>query len=151
MGESARDGAQWLPSAFSLWELHSCKSRKCLESWLEMQKNTNLSPQNTIRKVMKRRCLKCPHIVHLNLICMGYDQKKGRKSNWKFDFLPQTLRKQGSNELWLGRVIQCWKDLFEGYKILTLHFQKNLIWKIYKHPKFWDSKSFCFGIPTWES
>jgi hypothetical protein len=33
------------------------------------------------RKVLKLRCLKCLHIVHLYLICMSYDQKKGQESN----------------------------------------------------------------------
>jgi len=41
------------------------------------EKNTNLIPQGTIRKILKCRCLKCPFIVHLDLICMSYDQKKG--------------------------------------------------------------------------
>jgi hypothetical protein len=44
-----------------------------------------IGPPNTIRKVLKHRCLKCPHIIHLNLICMNYDKKKGRESNWEFD------------------------------------------------------------------
>jgi hypothetical protein len=30
-------------------------------------------------KVLKCKCLKCPHIVHLDLICMNYDQKKGAR------------------------------------------------------------------------
>jgi len=29
--------------------------------------------------------LKFLHIVHLHLICMSYDQKKGRESTWEFD------------------------------------------------------------------
>jgi hypothetical protein len=43
---------------------------------------------NWAKKVLKRRCLKWPHIVHLYLICMSYDQKKGRESNWEFDSRP---------------------------------------------------------------
>jgi len=35
-----------------------------------------MDPQDTIKKILKRKCLKCPHIVHLDLICMSYDQKK---------------------------------------------------------------------------
>jgi hypothetical protein len=89
MMESARDEAQWLPNALPLWELHSCESYKCSEPWLERQKNIKLCPHDTIRKVLNPRWLKCPHIVHLNLICMSYDQKKGRESNWEFDFRPQ--------------------------------------------------------------
>ncbi len=84
-----------------------------------MEKNTKLAPQDTIEKALHRKCLKCPHIVHFNLICMSYDQKKGKESNWEFDSQRQFLRKQGSNEVQLGHVIHHWKDLFEGYKILS--------------------------------
>jgi len=115
-------------------------------------KNTKLGPQDTIRKVLKCRCFKCPHIVHLNLICMSCDQKKRRESNWKFDSWPQILWNQGSNEVWLECVIHCWKDIFKGYKILCPCFQKRFclrnIWasKVLKQQKsqFWDSHS---GVP----
>jgi hypothetical protein len=43
-------------------------------------KNIKLGPQDTIRKVLKCKWLKCPRIVHLDLICMNYDQKKGWES-----------------------------------------------------------------------
>jgi hypothetical protein len=48
------------------------------ESWMfkalvEKEKNTKLSPHDTIGKVLKCRGLKCHHIVHLDLICMNYD------------------------------------------------------------------------------
>jgi hypothetical protein len=136
MGESARDG-----------ELYLCGSYECLEPWLEMQTSTKLSPQDTIRKVLKRRCLKCPCIVHLDLICMSYDKKKGQKSNWKFDSSPQTPWKQGSTELWLSCAIHHWKDIFEGYKILPSHLQNRLdlkkIWMSktlgQQESQFWDS------------
>ncbi len=35
-----------------------------------------IGPQDTIRKVLKHKCLKCLHIVYLDLICMSYDKKK---------------------------------------------------------------------------
>jgi hypothetical protein len=86
MGESARDGAQWLLSAFPLWELHWCESPECLKPCLERKTSTNLGPYNVIGKVLKCKCLKCLRIIHLNFICMSYDQKKGQKSNyWKLD------------------------------------------------------------------
>jgi hypothetical protein len=40
-------------------------------------------PHDAIGKILNFRCVKCLHIVHLNLICMSYDQKKGRESNWE--------------------------------------------------------------------
>jgi hypothetical protein len=87
-GENAKDETQWLPNAFSFWELHSCKSYKCLEPWLERQKNIKLGLQDTIRKVLKCKCLRCPFIVHLNLIFMSYDQDKRWESNGEFDCQP---------------------------------------------------------------
>jgi hypothetical protein len=78
MGESARDKAQWFPNALSLWELHLCGSYECLEPWLERQTNTKLGPHDTIRKVLKHKFLRCPRIIHLDLICMSYDQRKGQ-------------------------------------------------------------------------
>jgi hypothetical protein len=44
------------------------------------KENTKWGPRDTIRKVLKCRCLKCPLIVHLDLICMSYDQKKRQES-----------------------------------------------------------------------
>jgi hypothetical protein len=78
MGESATDGAQ-CPIALPLWKLHLCKSRECSKFPLERQKNTKLHSKEIIKKVLKRRCLKCLCIVHLDLICMSYDKKKGWK------------------------------------------------------------------------
>ncbi len=53
------------------------------------KKTPNWAPHDTIRKVLKHICLQCPHIVHLDLICMSYDKKKGQESNWEFDSQPQ--------------------------------------------------------------
>jgi hypothetical protein len=64
-------------SQVQLSELHSYESYECLELWLEGQTSTKLIPHDTIRKVLKLKCFKCSHIVHLNLICKSYDQKKG--------------------------------------------------------------------------
>jgi len=48
-------------------------------------KNTKLGPHDTIRKVLKCKCLNCLHIIHLYMIFMSFDQKKGWESNWEFD------------------------------------------------------------------
>jgi hypothetical protein len=57
---------------------------------VERQISTKLGPHVTFKKVLKRRCSKCPPIIHLDLIGMNYEQKKGRELNYKFDFRPQT-------------------------------------------------------------
>ncbi len=123
------------PKCNPILELHSFESCECLEPWLERQKNRKLGPCDTIVKVLMHRCLKCPCIVCLNLICMSYDQKKGQESNWEFDSWPQIPWKQGSNEVQLGLAMHSWKELFEGYKILPSHFQNRL-----DLIKIWTSK-----------
>ncbi len=42
------------------------------------EKNTKLGLQDTIGRVLKHICLMYLYIVHLNLIFMSYDQKKGQ-------------------------------------------------------------------------
>jgi hypothetical protein len=86
MKESVRDEANDSQVQLPFWKLHSCGSYECLKPWLEGQTNIKLGYHDTIRKVLKHRCFNCPHIVHLNLICMIPDQKKGRGSNSQFDF-----------------------------------------------------------------
>ncbi len=151
MKENEKDEAQWLPSVLPFWELHSCGSYKCSEPWLERQTSTKLGPHDTIRKVLRLKCLKCPHIAHLDLIFMNYDQKKGRESNWEFDSRPQIPWKKGSNEVWLEHVILHWKYIFKGYKRFYLHSQDKLDWKRYECPKSWNNKSPSFGTFIWES
>jgi hypothetical protein len=148
MGENARDEAQWLLSALPLWGLHSCGSCECLEPWLKRQTSAKLGYQGTIKHVLKHRCLKWPCIVHLNLICMSYDQKKGRESNWEFDSRPQIPGKKGPNEVWLRRAIHHCKGLLRAIRYFLHIFKTNLIWKIYEWPKFWDSRSPNFGKVT---
>jgi hypothetical protein len=152
MGENAKDEAQWFLSALPLWELHSCKSYECLEPWLERQTNTKLGLQEVIRNILKRTCLKCLHIVHLDMICMHYDQKKGA---WvKLEIWHPTI-----NPLKLGGQMRFdWSVLYTIGKIFSKAIRYyicthkiNLIWEIYKRPKFWNNNSLNFGTPTWES
>jgi hypothetical protein len=79
MGESVKEGTQWLLNIIPLWELHLCKNPKCLKPWLKRQTITKLNPLYTIGKVLKCRGLKCHFIVHLDLKCMNYDQKNNRE------------------------------------------------------------------------
>jgi hypothetical protein len=112
MGENVRDGTQWLPSAFPFWELHLCGSLECSKHWLKRQKKSKLNCHDIIENISKCRCLKCPRIVYLNMICMYYDQKNGWKSNWEFDFQTQIPLEHESNDLGWRHVIHCWKDFF---------------------------------------
>ncbi len=147
MGESARDEAQWLPSALSLWGLYLCRSYECSKPCLKRKKNAKLSPQDNIKKVLKCRCLKCPCIVHLDLICMSYDQKKGQRQIGNLILDHKSLKRKGQMRSNWGHNRHCWKDLFEGYKIFPSHFQNKLdlrnIWTTkvlgQQESQFWDS------------
>jgi len=52
---------------------------------IERENKHQIGPQDTIEKVLKCKCLKSPHIVHLDLKCMNYDEKNGQESNWECD------------------------------------------------------------------
>jgi len=41
-------------------------------------KNIKLGPHDTIKKVLKCRCLKCLQIIYLDVMCMSYNKKKGK-------------------------------------------------------------------------
>jgi len=155
MQESASDEAQWLPNALPLLELHFCKSCKSLKSWLERQTSTKLGPQDTIKKFLKHRFLRCPCIVHLNLICMSYDFKKRQESNsHQIEILipdHKSLENKGQMSFDWG-VIYTFKKIFlRAIRYYPFILKIDLIWKIYEHPRFWDIKSLNFGTPTWNS
>jgi hypothetical protein len=151
MGENAKVEAQWLLSAFPLWELHSYESCECLKPWLERKTSTKLGPQDTIRKVLKRRCLKCPRIIHLDLICMSYDQKMG----------------ENQMEIWLptkslesrGQMRFDWNMLYTGWKIFArairyfprIFFKKPWFEKYMNIQSFGITKVPILGLPLGSS
>jgi hypothetical protein len=150
MGDSARDEAQWLPSALPLWKLYSCESCKCLEPWLKRQTSTQMGPHDTIRKILKRRCLRHPLIVHLDLICMSYDQKKGAKLEIWFS-TPNPLKSMGQMRSNRGVLYIVEKIFLRAIRYCPCIFKTYLICERYEHPKLWDNKSPNFGTPIWES
>jgi hypothetical protein len=116
------------------WKLQMCRAL------VGKVNKHQIGPHDTIRKVLQRKCFKCHRIVHLDLLCISYDQKKGRESNWKFDSRRQIPWKQGSMR-------STWSVLYTVYKIFSSHSHKNLIWEKYERPKFWDNKNPNFGSP----
>jgi hypothetical protein len=141
MGESARDDSQ-MHSHFG-----SCK---CLEPWLEKKTSTKLGPQDTIKRFLKCKYLKCPCIVHLDLICMSYGQKKGWESNC---LIPdhKSLERRGQMSSNCGVLYTVEKIFLRAIVYSPCIIKTDLIWEGYEHPKFLDNKSPNFGTPTWES
>ncbi len=69
---------------------------------VENANKCQIGPQRHHQKGLETKALnihKVPHIVHLYLICMSYDQKKKQESNQEFDSQPQILKKKGSNKV----------------------------------------------------
>jgi hypothetical protein len=76
------------PICTPILEIAFVQELRMFRALVEKVKKIKLVPHETIRKVLKHRCLKCPHIVRLNMICMSYDQKKG------WDHKPLEIRGQ---------------------------------------------------------
>ncbi len=61
---------------------------ECLELDSRGQNTSPWGVLGVIGKVLKFKCLKCPHIGHLDICNPSYGQKKSRESNWQFDSRP---------------------------------------------------------------
>jgi hypothetical protein len=70
------------------------------------------------------------HLKHTS-----YDQKKGRESNWQFDFRPLKVRNQPDFLMCKWRLTYHWKTLNKNY-----NFSLDLIAIRGLHAKFWAFK-----------
>jgi hypothetical protein len=152
MGESANNEAQRFPSALPLWELHSCGSCKCLEPWLERKTSTELGPHDTIRKALKFRCFTCPCIVHLNVICMSYDQRSCRSQIGNLTPYHKSFESMGQMRSDWSVLCTVGNIFSRVIKYYPCTFRIYLIWERYECPKFWDNKESQFwdshlGVP----
>jgi hypothetical protein len=83
MGKSVKDEAQWLPKCIFTLE-KNCTDVGIINVWnlgWKGKKNNKLGPHDTIKKVLKCRCLKCLHIVYLDVMYMSYNKNKRQESN----------------------------------------------------------------------
>ncbi len=95
----------------------------------------------TIKKFLECRCLKWVHMTHLDTSNTSYGQKKGRESNWQFDFWPLKIRNHPNLLTFRWRARYRWKVFDEGY-----NFASNFISIGGLHTKLWAPK--VVGIPT---
>jgi hypothetical protein len=79
------------------------------------QISSHLIVLGVIGKVLKCRCPKWPHIGHLDICSPSYGQKKGRESNWQFDYRPLKVRNRPVPDMCSRSATWRWKALFEGY------------------------------------
>jgi hypothetical protein len=88
-----------------------------------------------IGKLLKHRYLKWALIAHLDIWNTSYGQKKGRESNWQFDFQPLKVGNQPNFRASRCRETYRWKALDKGY-----NFALDLILIQGLHAKLWRPK-----------
>jgi hypothetical protein len=75
-------------------DLESFGTPECLEFDNRGQNTSHWGLLRVIGKLLKCRCPKWPRIGHLDIYSPSYGQKKGRESNWQFDFRPLKVGNQ---------------------------------------------------------
>jgi len=70
----------------------------------------------TVGEALKCRCRKWPRMSHSHICSTSYGRKKGRESNWQFDFRPQKVTNRPDPGVFNWSTTHCWKDLEESYK-----------------------------------
>jgi hypothetical protein len=107
-------------------------------------------------KFLKCRCPKWPRMCHLNICSPSYGQKKGRESNWQFDFWPLKVGNRPLPNIWWRSATRPWKALEESYNfgldLTPIGGQGREIWTpkvpgLQPRTPTQDS----FGTPPWES
>jgi hypothetical protein len=93
-----------------------------------------------IQKVSKHKCLKFPYIVHLDLICMSYDQKKGQESNSELKNMNQM---RFDLDVLYTNGKSFWKLYDVALKFLKTKLDLKKIWTVnvlgQLESQFWDS------------
>jgi hypothetical protein len=155
--------------ATSLWtkcegEAHTPKSGNLESSGTPESSELEFRGQNTshwsilsvIRKVLKCKCLKWPHIGNLDIFSPSYGQKKGWESNWQFDFRPQKFGNRPLPDVCLGSAKWHSKALKESYNfgldLAPIGVCSREIWApkvLGLQPGILTRDS--FGTPPWES
>jgi hypothetical protein len=88
-----------------------------------------------IEKFLEHRCLKWACMTHLDISNTSYGQKKGRESNWQFDFWPLKVENCLNFLMCRWRATYYWKALDKGY-----NFSLDLISIEGLHEKLWAPK-----------
>jgi hypothetical protein len=105
----------WSLTLGKVGDLESSGTPECLELNSKAQNTSYWGVLDVIGKVSKRRYRKWPRIGHLDTYSRSYGQKKGRESNWQFDFWPLKVRNRSLFDIRFKSATWHWKDLDEGY------------------------------------
>jgi hypothetical protein len=119
-------GGSWSPKwTFEFLE-HNCKGQNLLVRRVFY----------IIEKLLKRICLKCARMTHLDIWNTSYGQKKGWKSNWQFDSRPLKVKNWPNFLACRWCATYSWKALDKGY-----NFASDFITIKGLHTKLWGPKS----------
>ncbi len=112
---SVREWILTLPRQLPLWEKESRWTPETSEGELKGQISVDCCAFYIIGKLLKLRCLKWARIAHLDIWNISYGQKKGRESNWQFDFRPLKVGNQPLPDVRFESATRSWKALDESY------------------------------------
>jgi hypothetical protein len=114
---------------------------RMFREWLQGSNPMTRKVPYTIGNLLKLRCLKWVHMTHLDIWNTSYGQKKGKESNWQFDFRPLKVKNRPDFLACRWHVTYRWKALDEGYNfVLNLTSIRGL------HTKLWGPK--VARVPT---
>jgi hypothetical protein len=133
--KSLKERTLTFPSEVPFWELESQWTPECSESDCKGQNSMDWRVFYIIEKLLKRKCLKWVCMAHLDTLNTSYGQKKGRESNWQFDFRPLKVRNRPDFLMCRWHAKYNWKDLDKGY-----NFASDLISIRGLHTKLWGFK-----------
>jgi hypothetical protein len=71
-----------------------------------------------IGKLLKFQCRKWARMSHLDICSTSYGKKKGRESNWQFDFWPLKVENRPDPSACKWIAAHHWKALDESYKFV---------------------------------
>jgi hypothetical protein len=97
--------------------LESFGTPECSELDNKAQNTWHWGVLGVIGKVLKLKYRKWPRIGNSDIYSPSYGQKKGRESNWQFDFRPLKVGNQPLLNISLKSATPRWKALDESYNI----------------------------------
>jgi len=133
--DSVREWTLTLPKELPLWKVETRWILECSKSNCKGQNSMAWKVFYTIENLLKLRCLKWAQMTHLDIWNTSYGQKKGRESNWQFDFRPLKVKNRPNFLTCRWRATYHWKSLAKGYNfVLELISIRGL------HTKLWGPK-----------
>ncbi len=141
MKGSVREWTLTLLRELPSWELECQWTLECSKNNCRGQNPMHWRVHYTIGKLLKLKCLKWACMTHLDIWNTSFGQKKGRESNWQFDFQPLKVGNQPNLLACRWRVTYHWKVVDEGY-----NFALDLISIGGLDTKLWGPK--VTGVPT---